>query len=104
MEAEPTQGKSHNERQVIRMFQFAGATSPEAAISLSELGLEESWVTNRLGYQEVLHRTDAGLYWVDLSQWNRVQRKGRRQVSWIDILVLLLALALLLAWFLRPRS
>jgi hypothetical protein len=105
MESEKTVAKSYNERQVIKMFHLAGATSPQAAIPLNDLGLEgDSWVINRLLHQDVLRPTEPGVYWVDLSEWNRIQRKGRKQVTWLDILILILALALLLAWAFRSRA
>ena len=66
--------KSYNERQVIKLFLLAGATSPETAIALTDLGLEDSWVINRLRYQEVLRLTESGMYWVDQPEWNRIQR------------------------------
>jgi hypothetical protein len=66
------------EREVVDDFRRGGATAPDAAKSLAELGLEDSWPVRRLQRRAVIREPQPGLMYLDEEVWAAVRRTGRR--------------------------
>lgn len=73
------------ERELVELFQAAGATSPATAKSLDEVGVERAWPLSRLRRRAVVREAAPGRFYVDEEVW--VAMRGMRQ----RIIVTLLA-------------
>ena len=66
------------EREVVDDFRRGGATSPTAAKSLADLGLEDSWPVRRLQRRAVIREPEPGIMYLDEEVWAAVRRTRRR--------------------------
>ena len=82
-----------HEKDIVKVFQSAGATSAATAKPLGALGLDESRHFERLHRHEVIRKGAPGTWYLDQGAWNaRGQR--RRRVGLVLLAVSLFALAL----------
>ena len=89
------------ERRTVDAFRRAGASSPAAARSLAEVGLDESWVVDRLVDRAVLRQAEPGRYYLDEAAWQGFRRARGRFALIAAIAILVLALGVLLVNVLR---
>lgn len=83
------------ERQMAEAFERAGATSPEHARSLDEIGISMHGIGwGRLTRRAIVRESSPGLYYLDLPSWVAT-RKMRRQRSIILLILVLLVAAYL---------
>ena len=66
------------EREVVDDFRRGGATAPDAAKSLADLGLEESWPVRRLQRRSVIREPQPGMLYLDEEVWAAVRRTRQR--------------------------
>lgn len=52
-------------RRYIRRFREAGATAPEAAVTLEQLGIHETWTFRRMAARGVFIAVGQDRYWMD---------------------------------------
>jgi hypothetical protein len=82
------------ERELVDTFRTAGATSPEKAVSLSDLNIVgQSVALKRLQRDAVLRETASGLFYLDEPSWTALRGIRRRIV--IVMLVVVVAVLLL---------
>lgn len=82
------------ERRLVSTFAARGATSPESARTLQELGVSDGLILHRLEKRAVVRRAD-GRYYLDEKSWEAVRRGRRRAVSVLGAIVLAVVLILL---------
>lgn len=83
------------EREVMDLFREVGATSPAAARSLDEVGVEQAWPLSRLRRRAVIREAAPGKYYLDEEVWAAM--RGMRQRI-VFILVGMVALVGFLVW------
>ncbi|HEX8905298.1 MAG TPA: hypothetical protein VF771_10675, partial [Longimicrobiaceae bacterium] len=81
---------------VVRALRRAGATSPDAARQLGELGRLDARALGRLVAAGTVHQAAPGRYWLDEAAY--AARRGRRMVA-LGIAAIVLVLAHLLLVF-----
>lgn len=69
---------AYHQRAIVRAFAQAGATSATTACPAEQLGLKPGMAWHQLVAQSVLRCPDAGRYFVDLANWERLRRQRRR--------------------------
>lgn len=79
------------EREIVEAFREVGAVSPETALPLDQVGVDERIGFRRLREHEVVRDAGAGRYYLDEGVWTAV-RATRRRVA-----LVLLAVGALLA-------
>ncbi len=86
------------ERRIIGAFRDEGATSPEAARSPGELGVNGSWVVDRLIDRGVLRQAEPGRYYLDEEAWTAFcQARRRRAIIVVGIIVV----GIVCAWLIQ---
>ncbi|MDQ6718430.1 MAG: hypothetical protein M3Z17_08810 [Gemmatimonadota bacterium] len=83
------------ERELVELFQSAGAISPATAKTLDDVGVEQAWPLSRLRRRAVVREVGPGRFYVDEEVW--VAMRGMRQRI-ILMLLGLVALVGFLAW------
>ncbi len=79
------------EREVVDDFRRGGATAPDSAKSLAELGLEDSWPVRRLQRRAVIREPQPGILYLDEEVWAAVRQTRRRvAIGFVTVFVLLL--------------
>ena len=78
------------EREVVDDFRRGGATSPNNARSLADLGLEDSWPVRRLQRRAVIREPQPGIMYLDEEVWQAVRRTRRRVALAFGVIILLL--------------
>ena len=89
------------ERHIVEAFERAGATSPERAVTLEELGIPNRVAARRLKARAVLREAAPGRFYVDLPGWLALRRLRRRIATVVLVLVLIAAVGGALGWWLR---
>ncbi len=89
------------ERHIVEAFERAGATSPERAVTLEELGIPNHVAARRLKARAVLREAAPGRFYVDLPGWLALRRVRRRMAVVIVALVLIAVVGSALGWWLR---
>lgn len=84
------------ERDVRDVFVSRGVTSPAAATSLDDLGLDESFALKRLKRHAVVRESAPGLFYFDEGVWAAMGSVRRRIALLLVIVVIMVGLAL--AW------
>jgi hypothetical protein len=79
------------EKEIVRAFRGAGATSTPKAASTSELGVDERVAFHLLRRRNVLREASAGRYYLDEAAWEQMGRRRR------SFLVVILAVAVVAA-------
>ncbi len=83
------------ERDIVRLYEQAGATSPAAARTPSDVGVHERVAFKILVRRAVLCEVGPDCYYVDVPRWNAL-RALRRRVAIAVILTLAVMVALLI--------
>jgi hypothetical protein len=65
------------ERELVELFQAAGATTPATARTLDEVGVEQAWPLSRLRRRAIVREGAPGRFYVDEEVW--VAMRGMRQ-------------------------
>jgi hypothetical protein len=82
------------EREVVDDFRRGGATSPDKAMSLADLGLEDSWPVRRLQRRAVIREPQPGILYLDEEVWQAVRRTRRRVALTFGAILLLLVIGI----------
>jgi hypothetical protein len=85
----------HKQRALVRAFEQAAATTAATALSAEQLGLKPGMAWHQLVGHAVLRCPGDGLYFLDLANWQRLQRRRRVMVLAV-VAGLLVALTLIL--------
>lgn len=86
------------ERWLVDRFRRAGATSPEAARTLAEVGADEGIALNRLSRRAVIREAKAGAYYLDEPTWTALRGTRRRLAAIVIGVGLLVAAASYVSW------
>jgi hypothetical protein len=81
-------------RRLIRSFERAAATSPEAAITPSLGSPIRRWWLKRLAREGVLRSTSDGTHWLERGAWS-TYRSVRRRRALVVFIVILLSMTLI---------
>jgi len=87
------------EREVVEDFRRGGATAPDAAKSLADLGLEDSWPVRRLQRRAVIREPQPGVMYLDEEVWAAVRRTRRRVALTFGAVMLLLIIGIWIGFF-----
>lgn len=68
------------EREVADLFREVGATSPAAARSLDEIGVEQAWPLSRLRRRAIIREAAPGKYYLDEEVWAAIRGLRQRMV------------------------
>ena len=81
------------ERRMVSRLRMAGATRPEQARTLEELGISRGLVLRRLRERAVVRQAGPDRYYLDEPSWEVVRRSRRRaiHISWLIGLIIVLA-------------
>ncbi len=82
------------QRALVRAFEQVGATSAAQARSAQQMALNPGMAWHQLVARAVLRCPGEGRYFVDLPNWQRLQRR-RRITALVVVAAVLLGLALL---------
>ena len=80
------------ERELVDLFRDAGATTPETARTLDEVGVDQAWPLSRLRRRAVVREAAPGRYYLDEEVWTAM--RGMRQ----RIVLTLVGMALLVGF------
>ena len=83
------------EREVMDLFREVGATSPAAARTFADIGVEQAWPLSRLRRRAVIREAAPGRYYLDEEVWTAISGMRRRMILVIAGMV---ALVGFLAW------
>jgi hypothetical protein len=81
------------EKEIVRAFRNAGATTAAKSMSTSELGVDERVPFQILRRRQVLCETAPGRYYLDEMAWRRAIRRRKRLVITLLVAVILAAVA-----------
>ncbi|WP_199100118.1 hypothetical protein [Dyella sp. ASV21] len=81
---------------MVRVFEQAGATTPAAARTPQELGVQPGMAWYQLVGQGVLRCPGEGRYYLDPDSWQKL-RQHRRRITAL-VLAVIAVLGLLYAW------
>lgn len=84
------------QREIVALFQGAGATSPEKARDPGELGVDDGVVFQGLVRRSILRPGDGARFYVDLPAWEAHNTMRRRRAV-IILVAIVAALAAALA-------
>ena len=78
---------------MVNRVRMAGATSPQQARTLEELGISRGFVLRRLRERAVIRQAGADRFYLDEESWAAVRRVRRRavHVTWVIALIIVLA-------------
>jgi hypothetical protein len=78
---------------MVSRFRTAGATSPQHARTLEDLGISRGLILRRLRERAVVRQAGPDRYYLDEPSWEVVRRSRRRaiHVTWVIALVIVLA-------------
>ena len=77
------------QRDIVRVFQGAGVTTPDRARDPDALGIDQSLVFKGLVRRAVLREASPGRYYLDEPSWNAMGSRRRRMA--VVVLVALIA-------------
>ncbi|MDQ6738690.1 MAG: hypothetical protein M3Z30_13455 [Gemmatimonadota bacterium] len=89
------------ERRIVEAFQSAGATSPERAIMVHDVGVGDGIALRRLRSHAVIREATPGHLYLDQEVWDALRRTRRRMM--LVMLVVLLFWVATLAWASLPH-
>jgi hypothetical protein len=87
---------ARRQRDVVSAYQTAGATSPAAARTPGELGVEHDMIVRGLVNRAVLRDAGEGRYYLDVPSWEALRRTRGRLVLVVGGIAVLLAVLLAL--------
>ena len=90
----PVGGVVRKQKQIVALFQAAGATNADRATTAATLGIHEGVAFRILRRHAVLRDGDAGRVYLDESRWESHQKKRRRLAFIIPGLALLASMLL----------
>ena len=77
------------ERRIVEAFERAGATSPDRAMSVGDVNVDDVGIGwRRLRERAVIREASAGRYYLDVEVWQATRRTRRRLMAVMLILVL----------------
>ena len=78
---------------MVSRLRMAGATSPQQARTLEELGISRGLVLRRLRERAVVRLAGPDRFYLDEQSWAAVRRSRRRaiHISWVIALIIVLA-------------
>ena len=84
------------QNRLMQRFRDAKATAPKSAITLEDIGCQNSWVFRRMAARGVFVETGKGQYYMDedAARWF-VKRRRRMMFIFIAVSILVLALVLM---------
>jgi hypothetical protein len=85
------------EKDLVAHFRSTGAQNAESARTVSELGVEESFVWRRLIDRAVIREARPGAYYLDEPSWEALQNSRRRMAIMVILIVVLLAVVLVVS-------
>ncbi len=91
----------NRQRDLVDRFRDAGATSAGAAKSLSEIGVEPSFMFSRMSSRGVFVPAGGDRWWFDAVAWERFKRRqGRRMLlaAGVILAACTLAYAMRMLW------
>lgn len=75
------------ERRIVEAFQSAGATSPERAIMVHDVGVGDGIALRRLRSHAVIREARPGHLYLDQEVWDALRRTRRRMLFAIMIIL-----------------
>lgn len=91
----------NRQRDLVDRFRDAGATSADAAKSLSEIGVEPSFMFSRMSSRGVFVQADGGRWWYDAAAWNRYRDRQWKRLVVGAIVIIAICVLLVLALMMR---
>lgn len=91
----------HRQRDLVERFRRAGATSSSMARSLSELGVERTFMFARMSARGVLVCAEGERWWCDAAAWNRYRDRQRKRLAVGAIVIIVISVLMLLALKMR---
>jgi hypothetical protein len=82
------------EREVRDAFRSAGATNPQSAMSISDIGVDENLAFHRLKRNAVIRETGPSLFYFDEDVWQAFCAMRRRMLILLTVTVVLVGLVL----------
>jgi hypothetical protein len=93
----------NRQRDLVDRFRDAGATSPGAAKSLSEIGVESSFMFSRMSSRGVFVQAGGDRWWFDAAAWNRYRdRQWKRLVVGAIVIIAVSVVFVALLMMLGP--
>jgi hypothetical protein len=84
----------NRQRALVDRFRDAGATSASAAKSLSEIGVEPSFMFSRMRARGVFVPAGGDRWWFDVAAWETFRRRqGRRMLLAVVVVLAVCVLA-----------
>ena len=83
------------ERRMVGQFRAAGATRPEQARTLEELGMSRGGILRRLRERAVIRQAGPDRYYLDEPSWEAIRRSRRRAIHVVGLIVLIVLIAVL---------
>lgn len=71
---------NRKEKEVVELFREVGATSPAAAKSLTDIGVEQAWPLSRLRRRAIVREAAPGKYYLDEEVWTAMRGMRQRMV------------------------
>jgi len=85
------------EREVLRAFRTAGATSAANPRTFASLGLDDGMIARRLKAHAVLREVTPGSYYLDEPSWRALEVMRRRMVLIVAVIGLIILVGVLVA-------
>ncbi len=91
----------NRQRDLVDRFRDAGATSADAAKSLSEIGVEPSFMFSRMSSRGVFVHAGGDRWWYDAAAWNRYRDRQWKRLVVGAIVIIAICVLLVLALMMR---
>ena len=85
------------ERRMVNRIRAAGASSPEQARTLEQLGITRGVILRRLRERAVIRQAGPDRFYLDEPSWEAVRRARRRAIHVMGVIVLIVLFAVLFA-------
>jgi t-SNARE complex subunit (syntaxin) len=86
------------QNQYLTRFEVAGATSPDTAKDLEQVGCHDSRLFQRLVRRNVIRQTPQGKYYLDIDAAQRF-RRARRNRALVALIIILIIMVVVIAIF-----
>ncbi len=85
------------ERRMVNRIRAAGASSPEQARTLEQLGITRGVILRRLRERAVIRQAGPDRFYLDEPSWEAVRRARRRAIHVMGVIVLIVLFAVVFA-------
>ena len=85
------------ERRMVNRVRAAGASSPEQARTLEQLGISRGVILRRLRERAVIRQAGPDRFYLDEPSWEAVRRARRRAIHVMGVIVLIVLFAVVFA-------